>query len=259
MGDKSSKQLIMEEPWGPNRPQEFDDYEESQSQVEEEVSGPCSYDGSVELVDFGYDRTETRYPLEENSAERASLIGSFQTVFTDQNSPYDENWGFETTNDFLESTSELDYEGILAVEEGRVAGFAWGYRVDKDSADVEEKYPEVIDDVVPEIYDGETFMIDEVGVMPDYRDQGLGTALESCLLSKLSEKEDISRSMQRTQWSGQNMPKLELDKNMGFDVLTFQDGRADKPVLQEVEFVGKEGSDERAYLFQELEGEKPWK
>lgn len=222
-------------------------------------SGAFDYDGDIELVEFGYDSSETDYPLAENSTERASLIGSFLTIFNDENSPYDENWDFETTNDFLESTSELDYEGVIAVEEGRVVGFAWGYRVDKDSVDVDEKYPEELDEVVPEIYDGQTFMIDEVGVMPDYRDQGLGTTLESCLLSKLDERDDISRTMQRTQWSGQNIPKLQLDKNMGFEVLTYEEGRAQKPVLQEVEFVGKDGSDDRAYLFQEIGGEKPWK
>jgi hypothetical protein len=78
-------------------------------------------------------------------------------------------------------------------------------------------------------------------------------------MDDLDEWEDISRVMQRTQWSGQNTPKLQLDRNMGFDVMTFQEGIAEKPVLQEVEFVGREGGDERAYLFQELEGEKPWK
>lgn len=256
MVEDPSKKLIMEEPWGPNIPSEFPDYEESSSQDNTD-SGPCSYDGSVDLVDFGYDITETEYPLEENSTKRASLIGGFQTVFTDENSPYDENWDFETTNEFLEWTSEQDYEGVLAIDEGRVAGFTWGYRVDPDEIDVSEKYPAGLGEVEPDIYDGETFMVDEVGVLPEYRNQGLGTALESCLMETIDEREDISRVMQRTQWSGENTGKLKLDGRMGFQA--FLEGDENDPVTQEVEFVGTEGSDERIYLFQELDGDKPWK
>lgn len=249
MSDDPSRKAVMEEPWGPDRPQEFDDYEE-------DGQGSPGYNGSVDLVEFGYDPLETAYPLEEDSSVRASLIGSFQTVFTDENSPYDENWDFETTNDFLEWTSEQDYEGLLAVDEGRVVGFTWGYRVDPEEVDIEEKYPEGLEDVQPDIYDGETFMIDEVGVMPEYREQGLGTALESGLLEKLDDRDDVSRVMQRTQWSGENTEKLRLDGEMGFQAF-LQEGN--DPVTQEVGFVGKDGSDERIYLFQELEGEKPWK
>lgn len=246
----------MEEPWGPNILSEFPGYEESSS-LEGDSPGPCSYDGSVDLIEFGYDSSETVYPLEESSTERASLIGSFQTVFTDENSPYDENWDFETTDDFLKWTSEQDYEGLLAVDEGRVVGFTWGYRVEPEEIDVGEKYPDGLEEVEPDIYDGETFMVDEVGVLPDYRGQGLGTKLESCLMEKLDQREDISRVMQRTQWSGENTGKLKLDGKMGFEA--FLQGDENDPVTQDVPFVGNEGSDERIYLFQKLDGEKQWK
>ncbi len=224
---------------------------------EDYFSDPCSYDGSVDIVEFGYDSTETDYPLEENSTERASLIGSFQTVFTDDNSPYDENWDFQKVDDFLEWTSEQDYEGALAIDDGRVVGFTWGYKVEPDEVDVNEKYPAGVEEVQENIYDGETFIIDEVGVLPEYRNQGLGTTLESCLMENLDEREDISRVMQRTQWSGENTGKLRLDGSMGFQA--FLQGTENDPVTQEVEFVGNEGSDERIYLFQELNGEKQWK
>lgn len=244
----------MEEPWGPNTPQEFEDYDRSESP---DVDIGLEGGGSVDFVEFGYEDSETDYPLEVNSTERASLIGSFQTVFTDENSPYDENWDYETTNGFLDWTSGQDYEGILAVDDGKVVGFSWGYRVDPEEVDVDEKFPDELQELDQDIYDGETFMIDEVGVMPEYRGQGVATELESGLLEKIDEREDVSRVMQRTQWSGENTGKLYLDGKMGFQA--FLIGEDNDPVTQEVEFVGKDGSDERIYLGQELEGEKPWK
>jgi GNAT superfamily N-acetyltransferase len=244
----------MEEPWGPNTPQEFEDYDRSES-PEPDIG--LGNDDSVEFVEFGYEDSETDYPLEEDSKERASLIGSFQTVFTDENSPYDENWDYETTNGFLDWTSEQDYEGLLAVDEGKVVGFSWGYRVDPGEVAVDEKFPDELRELDRDIYDGETFMIDEVGVLPEYRGQGIATELESGLLEKIDERENVSRVMQRTQWSGENTGKLFLDGKMGFQA--FLIGRDNDPVTQEVEFVGKEGSDQRIYLSQELEGEKPWK
>ena len=184
------------------------------------------------------------------------MIGTFQTVFTDENSPYDENWSYEAVNGFLDWTSDQDYEGLLAVDDGRVVGFAWGYRIDEDIP-VDEKFPEELDETDEDVYDGSTFMMDEVGVIPEYRGQGLGTALESGLLEKLEGREDVSQVMQRTQWSGENKDKLWLDGKMGFQAFLL--GEENNPVTQEVDYVGKDGSDERLYLFQELEGEKQWK
>lgn len=250
--DDESRRLIMEEPWGPNTPSELEDYDYEEDR---DISlGPEDSLDSVELVDFGYSSGETDYPIEKNSVERASLIGGFQTVFTEENSPYDENWNYGTVNDFLNWTAEQDYEGLLAVENGRVAGFAWGYRIDPESIDV-QKFPEELSEFETEFYDGNTFMIDEVGVMPEYRGNGLGTELESGLLEKTRERNDISRVIQRTQWSGENQAKLALDRKLGFEVLTYSEGRVEKPVLQEVDFVGTEGSDQRAYLWKDLESE----
>ena len=217
---------------------------------------------NIKYVPFGFSGNETSYPLNDQ-CNRDDLIEIFQEVFTAENSPYDEDWSYEDVDGFLEDTSQMDYTGVLAVDStvDELVGFAWGYRIDprNDLIDPEEKFPSEVQNVKPEMYDGDGFMLDEIGVDPDYRAQGIGTELESRLLEELDEDTEIERVMQRTQWSGQNIPKLQLDNNMGFDVLTFQDGRADKPVLQEVEFVGKDGSDERAYLTQELEGEKPCK
>lgn len=251
--DDKSRRLIMEEPWGPNTPSEFEDYDYEED-LDLNIGLKDSLD-SIELVDFGYSPGETSYPIEENSVERASLIGSFQTVFTEENSPYDENWDYQTTNDFLEWTSDQDYEGLLVIDEGRVVGFAWGYRVDPETVDIEGKFPDRLDDQDQDFYDGETFMIDEVGVMPEYRGNGIGRELESGLLENISERSNISRALQRTQWSGENQAKLGLDNDLSFEVLTYEDGVAEKPVLQEVDFVGTDGSDERAYLWRDVRGE----
>lgn len=213
----------------------------------------------IEYVPFGFDEEETFYPL-NNPQYRDQLIETFQSVFTAENSPYDEAWSYEDVDDFLDWTSEVDYRGILAVDtaEDDFAGFTWGYSVDPQNRliEPEEKFPDGVEDVRPDIYDGNTFMLDEIGVDPDYRRQGIGRGLESRLLEELDESSDTERVMQRTQWSGQNTGKLRLDGSLGFQAFLQEENN---PVTQEVPFVGKEGSDERIYLFQELGGDTPWK
>jgi len=215
---------------------------------------------NIEYVPFGFGEEDTSRPLND-SEYRAELIETFQEVFTAENSPYDEDWGYEDVDDFLDWTSEVDYSGVMAVDtvSDELAGFTWGYRVEPSNEliDPQEKFPSGIEDVEPGMYDGKTFMLDEIGVDPDYRRKGIGTELESRLLQELDQQQRIDRVMQRTQWSGQNTGKLSLDGRMGFNALL--QGEENNPVTQEVEFVGNEGSDERIYLFQELEGEKPWK
>lgn len=209
----------------------------------------------IELYRFGESWLDSHYPLEEGSARRASLIGSFQTIFNKENSPYDENWDYETLNSFLNWTFEQDYEGYIAMKRNCIAGFTWGYRIEPERVEIEEKFPQKLSELETDIFDGRTLMMDEIGVMPDYRGEGLGKALESMLLEKADYRDDISRLIQRTQWSGQNIPKLQLDNTLNFQPFTYCEGRTEKPVLEEVEFVGKAGSDERIYLWKELEGE----
>ena len=204
----------------------------------------------TELFEFGYEPGETDYPLND-PAGRASLIGSFQMVFNGDNSPYDENWDYRTTNDFIEWTAEQDYEGVLAVDDGRVVGFSWGYRVDPDTVDVYDKFPEELENVESDIFDGETFIIDEVGVLPGtYRGKGLGTRVEGELIEKVEARNDIDRIMQRTQWSPDNTGKLRLDGK--FDFKAFLNGEENQPVTQEVGLVGNTESDTRIYLGREV-------
>jgi hypothetical protein len=56
--------------------------------------------------------------------------------------------------------------------------------------------------------------------------------------------------MQRTQWSEENSDKLRLDGKLGFEA--FLEGEENNPVTQEVEFVGKPGTDKRIYLGKEV-------
>lgn len=211
---------------------------------------------NIEYVPFGFDTSETSYPLDDPQ-NRDELIETFQNVFTAENSPYKEDWSYDDVDDFLDWTSQVEYEGVLAIDRSldEVAGFTWGYRIDptNELINPDEKFPEGVEEVMPEMYDGNSFMLDEIGVDPDYRRQGRGTELESRLINELEDNPDIDRVMQRTQWSGENTGKLRLDGSLGFQALL--QGNENDPVTQEVEFVGKEGSDERIYLFQELEGE----
>lgn len=208
---------------------------------------------NVEYVDFGFSEEETSRPLQDEY--RDSLIETFREVFTIENSPYDEDWSYEQVDDFLDKTQNKDYIGTIAVDTQteEVVGFTWGYRVDPQQINTDEKFPGELEDIGTELYDGETFMIDEVGVDPEYRRRGIGRNLEQSLLQKLRQDNQISRAMQRTQWSGENIPKLQLDYELGFDPFTYSDGVAEKPVLQEVPFVGNPGGDERVYLGKGLE------
>lgn len=212
---------------------------------------------NIEYVPFGFDTSETSYPLDDPQ-NRDELIETFQNVFTAENSPYKEDWSYDDVDDFLDWTSQVEYEGVLAIDRSldEVAGFTWGYSIDptNELINPDEKFPEGVEEVIPEMYDGNSFMLDEIGVDPDYRRQGRGTELESRLINELEDNPDIDRVMQRTQWSEENTGKLRLDGSLGFQALL--QGNENDPVTQEVEFVGKEGSDERIYLFQELEGEK---
>jgi ribosomal protein S18 acetylase RimI-like enzyme len=215
---------------------------------------------SIEYVPFGFGEDETSHPL-DNPDYRDELIETFQGVFTAENSPYDEDWSYEDVDEFLEWTSQVEYAGVLAFDtvSDELAGFTWGYRIDPEDELInpDEKFPDGIEDVVPEVYDGGTFMLDEIGVDPEYRLQGIGSELESRLLQELGQSSQIEIVMQRTQWSGENTGKLRLDGRMGFQALL--QGEDNDPVTQEVPFVGTDGSDERIYLLQELDGEKPWK
>lgn len=220
----------------------------------------------VEYVDFGFESDGTEYPLEDDG-KRASLIGAFEMAFSD--SPYGENFDYDLMDGFLEGTSEKDYEGRLAISEGTVVGFAWGYRVEPEEApDVAEEpdFPEGLQGTETDFFDGETYYFEELGVLPDYRDQGIGKELKRQELEQVKQRDDISRGLMRTQYNGEtleglevpeefrdsraeeNEKKLGLDVDLGFEPVETEGG----PAIQEVELVGTEGSDKRIYMDREV-------
>lgn len=197
----------------------------------------------LDYFNFGFDHHETGYPL-DNDVNRASLIGSFQMVF--DNSVYGENWDYETTANFLESTSQKDYEGVLAASEGGLVGFVWGHRLEPDMA---EDYPAELQEAEVDVFDGESYILDELGVLPEYRGQGIGQYLEEQYIEDVTEKKDASRIVQRTQNSSDNVVKLSLDDKTGFEPILDQ---TDEPIIEEVPLVGLEESDKRIYLWREV-------
>lgn len=222
--------------------------------------------GDVKYFDFGFEPNETDYPLEQDE-KRASLIGAFEMAFSD--SPYGENFDYDLMDGFLEGTSEKDYEGRLAVSDGAVVGFAWGYRVETGQSpgvNDESDFPEELLDSKTDFFDGETYYFEELGVLPDYRDQGIGKELKRQELEKVKQRDDISRGLMRTQYNGEQLEGLELpeefrdeegvgnEKKLGLDVdLGFEPVEAEgKPVIQEVELVGTEGADQRIYMSREV-------
>lgn len=197
----------------------------------------------VEYINFGFDSEDTSYPL-SRQANASSLIGAFQTVF--DHSVYGENWDYETTSNFLESTQQKDYEGRVAVDDGRVVGFVWGHRIEPEMT---EKLPDELQNVDLDIFDGESYILDELGVLPEYRGQGIGSDLEELYIEDVAQKEDSSRIIQRTQLTPENGAKLHLDGANDFTAIL--DDEYD-PVVEDVDLVGVEGRDERIYLWREI-------
>lgn len=217
-------------------------------------------DSGIEYVEFGFDQYETPYPLDQDE-NRASLIGAFEMAFSD--SPYGENFDYDTMESFMEGTEEKDYEGRLALSDGKVIGFAWGYRVESDMT---QEFPEELQDTETDFFDGETYYFEELGVLPDYRDRGIGKKLKRQEVEQVRQRDDISRGLMRTQYNGEelegldvpeefredqgtgNERKLGLDVDLGFEPVEFNG----KPVIEEVKLVGTEGSDQRIYMSKEV-------
>lgn len=214
----------------------------------------------LEYANFGFEPDKTDYPL-ENDAKRASLIGSFQMTFND--SPYGENFDYGLMDGFLDDTSDRDYEGRVALIDGRVVGFAWGHRVESD---MDSEFPEELQDAETDFFDGEAFYFEELGVVPDFRGEGIGKELKRQELEQVKQRDDISQGLMRTQYNGEeleglelpeevsnesgtgNETKLGLDVDLGFEPVEVDGG----PVIEEVDLVGVDGTDQRIYMSREV-------
>lgn len=191
----------------------------------------------VEFAPLTYDE-DAEYSLSDDRFE-AAAVGNFQKAFN--KSPYEENFDYEMTEDIFRGIQDRDTVGLLALEEGVPVGFAWGEVLEPED---EEDFP---DEVPGEFFSGDSYYFAELGVLPEYRDQGIGKELKRRELETVGRREDLNRGLMRTSIEG-NEKKRGLDRDLGFEPL--------KPggelVTEEVDSYGVDGSDLRAYFWRPI-------
>ena len=186
----------------------------------------------LEFAELSYDGD---YSLEDEAFETA-VIGTYQRVFND--SPYEEDFNYELAEEIIQSIEGTDTEGFVAVDDGMPVAFGWGEVLEaSDRGEFPEKVPE-------EFFDGKSFYFAELGVLPSYRDQGIGKEIKRRELEEVKSREDLDRGMMRTSIED-NEKKLGLDEDLGFEALE-PDGEI---VSERVDSVGTEGSDLRGYFW----------
>jgi GNAT superfamily N-acetyltransferase len=191
----------------------------------------------TEFAPLTYDE-DAQYSLSDDRFE-ASVIGAFQKTFND--SPYEENFDYEMTEDIFRGIQEKDTEGLLALEDGVPVGFAWGEVLEPGDS---QEFPQEVPD---EFFDGTSYYFAELGVLPDYRDQGIGKELKQKELEKVKDRQDLDKGLMRTSIEG-NEKKRGLDEDLGFQRLE-PDGEL---VTEEVDTYGVEGSDLRGYFWRPI-------
>ncbi len=190
----------------------------------------------VEFFDLTYDESE--YSLSDEAFETA-LIGTYQRVFNQ--SPYRENFDYQLAEEIIQGIETSDTEGVVAVDYGIPVGFAWGEVLQpKDQGDFPDEVPEIF-------FDGEAYYFAELGVLPSYRDQGIGKELKKRELQEVMQREDLDKGLMRTSIE-ENEKKLGLDNDLGFRPLE-RDGEI---VTEEVDTVGRDDSDLRGYFWRRL-------
>lgn len=186
----------------------------------------------VEFAELSYDGD---YSLEDEAFETA-VIGTYQRVFND--SPYEEDFNYELAEEIIQSIEGTDTEGFIAVDDGMPVAFGWGEVLE---ASDREDFP---DEVPEQFFNGKSFYFAELGVLPSYRDQGIGKEIKRRELEEMKNREDLDRGMMRTSIED-NEKKLGLDEDLGFEALE-PDGEI---VSERVDSVGTEGSDLRGYFW----------
>lgn len=180
---------------------------------------------SVEYVDFGFDENETSKPLNSES-NRLSLIESYQDVFL--NSLYEEDFSYEEVDNLLkEYEEELNYEGVLAVEEGNIIGFAFGFQLTSEmnnedwraEHDFTATNSEV--DALGQFFQGDTYYFAELGVIEDERGRGIGKDLKREELERVENNSEYEKALMRTNQN--NERKIEgVDQPLGFEKLPWK-------------------------------------
>lgn len=190
----------------------------------------------LEFTEMSYQ--DGKYSLNDEAFETA-VIGMYQRVFND--SPYQENFDYELAEEIVQGIADRDTEGFLAVDDGLPVAFGWGEVLEaSDRSEFPERVPE-------EFFDGDSFYFAELGVLPDYRDQGIGKEIKRRELETVKSREDLDRGLMRTSIE-ENEKKLGLDDDLGFKALE----PSGEQVTEEVDTVGRDDSDLRGFFWRPL-------
>ncbi|MDY6770376.1 MAG: GNAT family N-acetyltransferase, partial [Candidatus Nanohaloarchaea archaeon] len=122
----------------------------------------------------------------------------------------------EESRAYIERDLDRDAEILVAADDG-IIGFTWAYPL----ANREEPLPD--DEDFWEQLDEPTAYIAELGVVPERREEGIGTALMERLLARISP--DFGSAVLRTHPDVE--PAIRLYEKLGFERTGFHD--VDKP------------------------------
>lgn len=164
------------------------------------------------FADFGFSKKETQAPLED-LGYRLDLIYVYQQAFL--NSVYEEEFRRTEVNEIIEMYRDLFSLGRVALDDDEIVGFCFGYRLEPD---MEEKWRDGkgFDGVPEEFFDGNTFYLAELGVLPEYRGEGLGEQLFNQTVRQIRSSDGVEDVVIRT---NRGNPIKSLYNRTGFDRL----------------------------------------
>ncbi len=116
-------------------------------------------------------------------------------------------WSRKDVSEDIAYAFSRDWKRVLVAEaNGKLAGFTWGYRMDRDKFDFLEE-----SDIFSE---GDRVMyVDEVATAPSSRNSGIATILESVLLSE-ARTAGMGYAVLRT--DEKNKPAIAVYEKLGF-------------------------------------------
>jgi len=195
----------------------------------------------VKLVDLSFN-PESLYSLSDEKYLSA-LIGSYSCTFN--NSVYNDNFDYETAEQIITGLEDRDFEGLMAIENNVPVGFAFGYVLESQDR---ENFPEELSRCEENFFENSAFYFAELGVLEEYRNQGIGKGLKSAELDRIKDRDDVEKGLMRTSNTSENKKKLQIDHDLGFEEVL-----VDGEVLTEtVEAIGENLEDERMYLWREV-------
>lgn len=207
-------------------------------------------DTTVEIVPFGFDNDDTSVPLDD-PRYRTSLVHAYQRVYSTP--PYDELFSHDEVFETVDKYPTFDHEGVIVrdVNTDEIVGFTFGFVVPPGrKGDAEWIAHNGFEAVVGEsalegsLFDGRTFYGEEFGVIPVYRNHGLGGRMARSLLDRVGGRSDIDRALLKT--NAGNHVVDNLYRPMGFESL----GVTEETTQRRVD--GSERSDTREWFVNQL-------